>query len=60
MTPIERKTTEERLAAFKKALANPWRTLRLAEKGVDPLVIDAETRSMESIVGELEAVLEQS
>jgi hypothetical protein len=54
MTPDERRTTEEQIAKFRAALADPWRPLRQIEKGVDPIIIAAEEQGIRSIISDLE------
>lgn len=57
MTETERRVTEEQIAGLKARLNDPWRLLRWAEKGVDQILVLAETRSLESMISDLEAQL---
>lgn len=57
MTPEQRKRTEDEIAKFEAALADPWRVLRHLEKGIDPVIIHAEEVGMQSQIDSLRSQL---
>ena len=52
MTPMERKTTEDAIAELQKALDDPWRPIRLAKQGIDPIIIEAVNKQYSAIIDE--------
>ena len=57
MTPTERCVTEEQIAKFKAALADPMRGIRRIADGMDPLWIKIEEDAMRSQIADLEQQL---
>lgn len=61
MTPTERAVMEDLVARMKARLADPWRPIRDAQNGFDPIITEAETRSLRCYIEELSAkILEDS
>lgn len=57
MTSEQRRLMEERVVEFKAALNDPWRLLRDAERGIDPVVTRAITLQYEALIAEMEQEL---
>jgi hypothetical protein len=57
MSPTERKVTEDLIAKMKARLDDPWRPIQDAQNGFDPIITEAETRSLRCHIAELSATL---
>jgi hypothetical protein len=52
-----RQRTEAAIARMRKDLKDPWRLIRNAQAGRDPIIAEAETRQLEAMIQEFEAAL---
>lgn len=57
MTPEQRRITEEQVDKFRLALADPMRSIKRIEAGLDPRWIAIEEDAMRSQLADLEAQL---